>query len=183
MEIRSYRIIDYYDLIEFPSGRHYPVPKAIKEFGWNNILKIPVAEKKRDFRFYFCEACKEWFCSWCDEYDCDGDNPDCIAGYSFFKCRRHTAYGLDTERKKALLEIFFRLGYHDLLRYIEVDPKVPYAGTKGYAIVAECTTTSRGIRLVGDFKYALDVNWDFYPPHFDSIRFLDEIEKIKEVRV
>ena len=181
MEIKNYRIIDYYDLIEFPSGRHYPVPRAIREFGWENILKIPVAEKKRDLRFFFCQTCKEWFCSWCGEYDCDGDNPDCIAGYSFFKCRRHNKYGSDTERKRVLLEIFFKLGYHDLLKYIEVDPKTPYARSRGYAIVTECVITDIGVYLVGDFRHVLETTWDFRFPHCDSLRFLDEVEKIKEV--
>jgi len=178
MRVKSYRIVDYYDLIEFPSGRHYPVPKAIREFGWENVLKIPVAEKKRDLRFYFCQKCREIDCDWCDEYDCD--DRSCLAGHSFFKCKKHTEYGSDTDRKKALLEIFFNLEYHSLLKYIEVDPKVPYARTRGYAIVAECEETSTGIYLVGEFRHALDVYWDFYSPRFDSIRFLEEIEKIKE---
>ena len=182
MKIKRYRIIDYYDLIEFPSGRHYPVPKAIREFGWENVLKIPVAEKKRDLRFYFCQKCKEIDCDWCDGYDCD--DRSCLAGHSFFKCQRHNDYGVDTGRKKALLEVFFKLGYHDLLKYIEVDPKTPYAKSKGYAIVAECEEIFTGVYLVGEFRHALRVDWDFYSPKFDSLelrKVLREIEKIKGV--
>ena len=101
------RWIDYYDLIEFPSGKHIPVPLAIEHVGLREVLKIPVAEKKRDVDFYYCEEC-----------DHEGYEP-----YSFFRCQYHKPITKsETRYKLALLEAFIHAGMHEFLKYIEIDP-------------------------------------------------------------
>lgn len=119
------RIIDYYDLIELPDGSHIPVPMAIKMVGLKKVLEIPVVKKKRDSRFYFCQECRESCCYWCDYSDDGRDcgDPDCGAGYSFFKCQLHTNYFSPVRQK--VKEITFRRLIEsqkliELLKYIEV---------------------------------------------------------------
>jgi hypothetical protein len=82
------RRLDYYDLIELPSGRHIPVPIAIELVGIKNILKIPVSRKKmRDHSFYWCDECAKEF----EPYT------NLIYEGSFFKCQIH-----NTETRKEL---------------------------------------------------------------------------------
>jgi len=116
------RVLDYYDLIELPSGRHIPVPLAIKRVGIEEILKIPIAEKKRGWNFYFCEQCALEACEWCGETFCYGD-PFCDYAYergcSFFRCQRHKPIGkYETASKLAVFEAMIRAGMHEFLKYI-----------------------------------------------------------------
>lgn len=138
------RIIDYYDLIELPSGRHIPVPVAIRTIGLEEVLKIPVANKKRNRTFYFCEKCREYYCEWyCyDDWSDDfgyagGDCSECLAGYSFFRCMRHKPLGkFETQSKLAILEAMIHANMHEFLKYIETDER--YARTKGYVEIRKC---------------------------------------------
>jgi len=125
-ERKVWRTLDYYDLIEFPSGKHVPVPLAIKRVGLKEVLKIPVAEKKRGWNFYFCEYCAMDVCEWCDDIDCDGKTlceEAYEAGCSFYRCMKHKPIGKhETESKLALLEAFINAGMHGFLKYIEIHP-------------------------------------------------------------
>jgi len=122
------RVLDYYDLIELPSGRHIPVPLAIKAVGLEEVLKIPIAEKKRDGKFYFCEVCREYYCDYCEWFDSGISLEElkekcknCCAGYSFFRCKRHKPLGkYESDAKLAVFEAMIKAGMHEFLKYIEV---------------------------------------------------------------
>jgi len=124
------RIIGYYDLIELPSGRHIPVPLAIKRVGIKEVLKIPVAKRRRDGEFYFCEKCYEESCLLCD---CQLEDEPCwwcdSNPYSFFRCKMHKPVTQsETNSKLAIFEILVKLGYHEFMKYIES----AYGSLKGW---------------------------------------------------
>jgi len=113
------RVIDYYDLIELPSGKHVPVPIAIKEVGLKNVLKIPVSrKKKRGYDFYWCEQCQEEFEAQGEPYMGD-----------FFKCKIHRP---PSERKNkikiAVFKELIRKKQYYKLKYIEVKKFYGYTG-------------------------------------------------------
>jgi len=104
------RRIDYYDLIELPSGRHIPVPIAIELVGIKNVLKIPVSRKKvRDHCFYWCDECAK-------EHE---PYTNLIYGGSFFKCLIHNTETYEENKLKyiALKELVRRKQFWKM-RYI-----------------------------------------------------------------
>ncbi len=121
---KTRRILDYYDLIELPNGRHIPVPIAIKLVGIKNVLKIPVSRKKRDEQFYWCDECAEESYEYGDDY------------YgSFFKCRWHKSESEEENMVKELaLKLLVEQGKFRKLKYIETATR-----TGGYIVVNKKT--------------------------------------------
>ena len=111
---KKVRYVDYYDLIEFPNGKHIPVPIAIKEVGLKNVLKIPVSrKKKRTYDFYWCEQCQEEIEEWGGIYIGD-----------FFKCKIHNPPSKnETNIKIAVLKELIRKKQHYKLKYIETEDR------------------------------------------------------------
>jgi len=108
------RVIDYYDLIELPSGAHVPVPLALREgVPLSLILKIPVSRKKRTDEFYYCEKCD-------------------VQPYSFFRCAIHRPVSEEETRiKLKVLKTLIFCKQLRKLRYIE-NGSPWWKGWKGY---------------------------------------------------
>lgn len=121
---KTRRILDYYDLIELPNGRHLPVPIAIRLVGIKTILKIPVSRRKRDEHFYWCDKCAEY----------EIDEVGFYEG-SFFKCRWHNRESEEENRAKELaFKLLVEQGQFHKLRYIEATGR-----TGGYMVVNKRT--------------------------------------------
>ena len=117
---KTRRILDYYDLIELPNGRHIPVPIAIKLIGIKNVLKISVSRIKRDEHFYWCDECAKESYEYGDDY------------YgSFFKCKWHKSESEEENVVKELaLKLLVEQGKFKKLKYIETATR-----TGGYIVV------------------------------------------------
>ena len=153
------RVIGYYDLIELPSGRHVPVPLAIKRVGIREVLKIPVSERKRDWTFYYCGKCFEEFCILCDCGSEDGNCYWCDSNpYSFFRCKLHNPIGkYETSSKLTIFEILIKLGYYDFMRYIESS----YGMHKGWVEVTTSGEFVRGLFPMGVIEGVEDLyKWE-----------------------
>ena len=137
-KVKAKRIIGYYDLIELPSGRHIPIPIALRLVGLEEVVKIPVSNRKRGEYFYFCPKCDE-ICRECNEeiggyidceYECD------IQPFSFYRCTLHRPLTeVESRAKEIIFEIMVKLGFHEFLKYIEAD--LTYNTRKGWIEVEE----------------------------------------------
>jgi len=89
----------YYALIELPSGRHVPLPIALREkiVSSKDLEKIPLSRKRRDNKFY-TRPC---------------------GAYSFFKCPYWNEKNKDETKIKLLaLQRLIREGQHKKLRLV-----------------------------------------------------------------
>lgn len=123
--------VRYYDLIELPGGGHVPAPIALKLVGEENIKRIPVARRKRDDNFFYCEKCgqRSFYrhyhnsppdCDYCDEWEYYEDD-DC-ANYCDWYLeweKKEKERKRNNRIKEKLLVHLCRTGQHKKLRYIK----------------------------------------------------------------
>lgn len=128
--MKNNRNYDYYDLVEFPSHKHLPVPIAInllRRMGYvfqeaiTLINHIPISRRKRDFDFFGCPQCglKSFFtgiCAYCLELEeMDETSPSSDDYYQQKK--------ISNKAKEILFISLVQQQKHlTMLRYIETIP-------------------------------------------------------------